>query len=175
MTSTPLSKSRFLIQFVLAQGLVLPLAAADWPQWRGVNRDGHSAERGLLQEWPAAGPKLPCPIGGVVKFGDYFYGSSEPSVMCINFRTGAIQWQERSPNLSWLVADRRLYALAENGEVLLIEPTPQAYRERGRFTPTGRPAQGKDGKVLAHPVLADGRLYLREQNCLWCYDVKAKK
>ena len=35
-----------------------PAFAADWPQWRGPNRDGHSADTGLLKEWPTEGPKL---------------------------------------------------------------------------------------------------------------------
>src|SRR5690348_4814439 len=34
------------------------LSAADWPQWRGPNRDGVSQEKGLLQDWPEDGPKL---------------------------------------------------------------------------------------------------------------------
>jgi outer membrane protein assembly factor BamB len=48
--------------------------AADWPQWRGANRDGISSEKGLLKEWPAEGPKL------LWKVTDIGSGYSTPSV-----------------------------------------------------------------------------------------------
>ncbi len=118
--------------------------------------------------------KLPVGLGGVVKVGDYFYGSSGQSLMCVAFKSGEIKWDERAigPS-SWLAADGRLYLHGENGEVALLEPTPEAYRERGRFTPPNRPANAGPGKAWAYPVVADGRLYIREANSLWCYDVKA--
>lgn len=120
--------------------------------------------------------KLPVGLGGVVKVGDYFYGSSGQTVMCVEFKTGAIKWEERAlgPS-SWLVADGRLYLHGENGDVALIEPTPEVYREHGRFTPPDRPPQQGGSKAWAYPVVADGRLYIRELNSLWCYDVKAAK
>jgi outer membrane protein assembly factor BamB len=64
---------------------------------------------------------------------------------------------------------------AENGEMVLLEATPRAYREAGRFTPQNRPTGGGQAKAWPYPVLANGRLYVRELNCLWCYDVKAAK
>lgn len=51
-------KNRNLRAAVLASGLVFCLAGADWPQWRGPNRDGISQETGLLKKWPENGPKL---------------------------------------------------------------------------------------------------------------------
>ena len=120
--------------------------------------------------------KLPVGLGGVVKVGDYFYGSSGQTVMCVEFKTGTIKWEERAlgPS-SWLVADGRLYLHGENGEVALLEPTPEAYREKGRFTPPDRPPATGGSKAWAYPVVAAGRLYIREWNSLWCYDVKAAK
>jgi outer membrane protein assembly factor BamB len=117
--------------------------------------------------------KLPYGLGGVVKIGDYFYGSSSQSAMCIEFKTGTIKWEERAlgPS-SWLVADNRIYAHAENGDVALIEPSSEAYREKGRFTPPNRPSGGGQSKPWAYPVVANGKLYIRELNSLWCYDVK---
>ena len=55
---------RVLPACLIAVGLALSLstsavsAPADWPQWRGPNRDGHSADTGLLKQWPEGGPKL---------------------------------------------------------------------------------------------------------------------
>lgn len=120
--------------------------------------------------------KLPVGLGGVVKVGDYLYGSGGQSIMCVEFKTGTIKWEERGigPS-SWLVADGRLYLHAEKGEVALLEPTPEKYWERGHFTPPNRPARlNKMEKAWAYPVIADGRLYLRDQNSLWCYDIKTR-
>ena len=118
--------------------------------------------------------KLPYGLGGVVKVGDYFYGSNNEVFMCNEFKTGAIQWEERCV-ASWLAADGRLFFHAENGDVGMVEPSPQAYHEKSRFTPPNRPADPRQSKAWAHPVICDGRLYIRELNCLWCYDVKAAK
>jgi hypothetical protein len=95
--------------------------------------------------------------------------------MCVEFKTGVIKWQERSKSLSCLAADGRLYAHADDGQVVLLEPTPEAYREKGRFMPENRPADHGEFTALAFPVLADGRLYIRELSALWCYDVKEAK
>lgn len=117
--------------------------------------------------------KLPIGLGGVVKVGDYFYGSSSVSAMCADFKTGAVKWEERAIGpCSWLVADGRIYVHAESGEVALLEPNAEAYRERGRFWPASPPTRGQ-AKAWAYPVVAQGRLYIRELNSLWCYDVKA--
>ncbi|MEO6034730.1 MAG: PQQ-binding-like beta-propeller repeat protein [Verrucomicrobiota bacterium] len=122
-----------------------------------------------------SGNKLPIGLGGVVKVGDYFYGSSSQSAMCVEFKTGVIKWEERAIGpCSWLAADGRIYVHAESGVVALIETTPEAYREKGRFSPANPPQRG-EAKAWAYPVIANGRLYIRELNSLWCYDIKAGK
>ncbi len=122
-----------------------------------------------------SGNKLPIGLGGIVKVGDSFYGSSSQSAMCVDFKTGTVKWEERAIGpCSWLVADKRVYLHAESGEVALLEPSAEAYREKGRFSPSNPPARGQ-AKAWAYPVVANGRLYIREQNSLWCYDVKAGK
>jgi outer membrane protein assembly factor BamB len=71
-------------------------------------------------------------------------------------------------------ADGRLYLHGEDGRVALVEATAEAYREKGRFTPPGRPKhpRGAGEKAWAYPVVANGRLYVRDLGVLWCYDVK---
>ena len=55
----------------------------------------------------------------------------------------------------------------------LVEPGPEAYREKGRFAPPDRPAHANPmEKAWAYPVVANGRLYIRDHGMLWCYDVK---
>ena len=122
-----------------------------------------------------SGNKLPIGLGGVVKVGDYFYGSSSQSAMCVEFSTGTVKWEERAIGpCSWLVVDGRIYLHAESGDVALIEPSAEAYREKGRFSPPNPPTRGQ-AKAWAYPVVANGHLYIREQNSLWCYEVKAGK
>ena len=72
------------------------------------------------------------------------------------------------------VRRRRLYFHGENGDVALVEATPEAYREKGRFTPPGQPKRsGARERAWAYPVVANGRLYIRDLGTLWCYDVRA--
>ena len=121
--------------------------------------------------------KLPIGLGGVVKVGDYFYGSSSQSAMCAEFKTGTIKWEERAIGpCAWLVADKRIYVHAESGNVALLEPTAEGYREKGRFTPPGLPVRANQmEKAWSYPVIADGHLYIRDKENLWCYDVLAGK
>ena len=117
--------------------------------------------------------KLPTAIGGAVLVGNYLYGTSAV-LQCVEFTTGNVKWTDRSVGAgSVLFADGKLYLHAESGEVALVDATPDGYRERGRFTPPGEP-ESRAGKAWAYPVVANGRLYIRDTNCLWCYDVKGQ-
>ncbi|HEY2762096.1 MAG TPA: PQQ-binding-like beta-propeller repeat protein [Pirellulales bacterium] len=121
---------------------------------------------------------LPKAIGGVVKVDGYFYGANTQALQCVDFNTGDVKWTDRSigPG-SILYADGQLYLHGENGDVALVDAEPDAYHEKGRFTPPDAPdrsAAGLSMKAWAYPVLANGRLYVRDQNHLWCYDLKAK-
>jgi outer membrane protein assembly factor BamB len=121
--------------------------------------------------------KLPVGLGGVVKVGDYFYGSGGSTMMCVEFKTGAVKWEERSigPG-SLLVADQRIYVHADNGDVAMFEPSGEGYREKGRFTPPGLPSRANPmEKAWTYPVIANSKLYIRDKESLWCYDVKAGK
>jgi len=71
-----------------------------------------------------------------------------------------------------------IYIHDENGDCVLVEATPEDYRERGRFTPPNPPKKKQTGqmseKAFAYPVIANGRLYIRDLESLWVYDIKAK-
>ena len=116
--------------------------------------------------------KLPTAIGGAVLFGEHLYGTGQV-LICADFKTGDVKWTDRSVGAgSILFADGRLYLHGEqSGEVALVEATPQDYKELGRFTPPDQPDHGKS-KAWAYPVVANGRLYVRDQNMMWCYDIK---
>jgi hypothetical protein len=112
--------------------------------------------------------------GGVIKIGDFVYGYSDgKGWTCQDFKTGAARWQEKEKlgKGSLTFADGHFYLRSESKSVTaLIEATPLGYKEHGRFTPPD--LSGKE--TWPHPVVANGRLYLRDQDVLLCYDVMAK-
>jgi outer membrane protein assembly factor BamB len=120
--------------------------------------------------------KLPNQIGGSIKLGDYLYGTTRAAIECVDFKTGDVKWSERGVAAGSLCyADGNLYLHGENGEVALVEASPEGYHERGRFTPPDAPEHGGMQKAWAYPVVANGRLYIRDLEHLWCYDVSAAR
>jgi len=118
--------------------------------------------------------RLPTSIGGAVRVGDYLYGTTTGGMLCVEFATGQVKWQERGIGAgSVCYADGNLYVHGENNQVALVEATPEAYREKGRFTPPDQPDRGKS-QAWAYPVVANGRLYIHDSGSLWCYDVKTQ-
>jgi outer membrane protein assembly factor BamB len=108
--------------------------------------------------------------GGMVLVNGYLYGFSNSALTCIEFNTGKVMWRERSVGKGSITyADGMLYLLGEKQLVGLAEATPNAYVEKGRFPITDH---GRDS--WAHPVVLGGKLYIRNQNELTCYDVKGK-
>jgi hypothetical protein len=88
----------------------------------------------------------------------------------VKFDTGEVAWRDRSVGKGSLVyADGRLYCFSEKGVVGLVEATPTGYVERGRFN-----IQAGDLETWTHPVVAGGRLYLRDQDTIYAYDVRQK-
>ena len=116
--------------------------------------------------------------GGVVLVQDHVYGFSESSRswVCQVFATGEQAWSDKSLGKGAVTyAGGRLYCLAEEkGIVVLAEASPQAWKEHGRFNLEAKSEQRSPrGKIWTHPVIANGRLYLRDQELLSCYDVSA--
>ena len=106
-----------------------------------------------------------------VLIGDYLYGFSSAILTAIKFDTGEIAWRDRSVGKGSLVyADGNLYCFSENGVVGLVEATPAGYKEKGRFR-----IQQDSLPTWTHPVVAGGRLYLRDQDTIYAFDVREKK
>jgi len=136
------------------------------------DRDGVAAE----QVYFARG--LPNNIGGSVLVGDYLYGTAGPDLVAVEFTTGTVKWKAESIGSgSVAYADGLLYLHGENGEVAMVEATPEAYREKGRFTPPAQPKRKRLGpypeKAWTYPAIANGRLYIRDNGTLWAYNIKA--
>ncbi|MEX2175466.1 MAG: PQQ-binding-like beta-propeller repeat protein [Pirellulaceae bacterium] len=117
---------------------------------------------------------LPTAIGGSVLIDGHLYGTNSQALLCIEFATGKIKWSERGIGAASLcAAEGLLYLHGEDGRVALVEASPEAYREKGRFTPPDAPDRGRS-KAWAYPVIAGGKLYVRDRGSLWCYDIQAK-
>ncbi len=117
--------------------------------------------------------------GGIILFNGSLYGATGGNeggaLACLDFETGKVLWDQRATvgrqaKGSLTMAGGRLYYRMENGTVALIEPSAKEYLERGRFEQPDRRSQ----PAWAHPVVANGKLYIRDQDLLFCYDVKAK-
>jgi outer membrane protein assembly factor BamB len=114
--------------------------------------------------------------GGVLVVGDYIYGDTDDQgkPFCAEVKTGKIVWKRKGNDgqgrgsASVTYADGRLYFHYDNGVVALVEASPEGYKETGSFKVE------TDGPAWAHPVVSGGRLYLREGDSLYCYDVRAK-
>jgi outer membrane protein assembly factor BamB len=108
--------------------------------------------------------------GGIVLVGDHLYGFGSGGLICMDLMTGDIAWRNRSVGKGSLCyADGLLYCFGEKNEMAIVEATPKEYIEHGRFetADSGKP-------TWAHPVVANGRMYLRDQDTLIVYDVSGK-
>jgi outer membrane protein assembly factor BamB len=113
--------------------------------------------------------------GGCVLIDGHLYGADggnndRPGLVCIEFLTGKEKWREPGKG-SLSVADGMIYFREESGRMFLIEPNSEKYVEKGKFNQPDRTRNA----AWAHPVIANGKLYLRDQDVLLCYDVKATK
>jgi len=120
---------------------------------------------------------LPNGIGGGVVIGDHIYGTEVgQKLVAAEFITGKVKWQ--ADNFGWgsvASADGHLYLHLTNGDMVLVEATPEAFRPKGKFTPPAQPKHSLSGDfgegAFAYPVIANGRLYIRDLGTLWSYDI----
>ena len=106
-----------------------------------------------------------------VLVGDHLYGFSGGILTAMRFDTGEVAWKDRSVGKGSLVyADGHLYLLSENGVVGLAEATPTGYTEKGRFR-----IPQDSLPTWAHPVVAGGHLFIRDQDTIYAFDLRAKK
>ena len=113
--------------------------------------------------------------GGFVKIGEFLYGHGDPQWICQNFKTGEEVWGTRAFKKGAVTAaEGMLYCLEEDtGTVALVEASPAGWKEISRFTPSpASKIRSESGKRWTHPVISNGKLYLRDQDLIYCYDVK---
>ncbi len=124
-----------------------------------------------------AGDVLQNHHGGMVLVGDYLYGGhgqNKGAPLCIEFLTGKVMWREghgpegTKGSAAVGYADGKLYFRYDNGVMCLVDCTPDKFKEISEFKIPDQAGQPS----WPHPVIVGGRLYLREQTHLFCYDLK---
>jgi outer membrane protein assembly factor BamB len=112
--------------------------------------------------------------GGMILVGDYIYcghGHNNGFPLCVEMKTGKVMWNggrgAGTGSAAILYADGNLYFRYEDGIMALIEATPKEYRLKGKFE-----LASIKGKSWPHPVIAGGKLYVRDQDTLLCYNIK---
>ncbi|HEY6229376.1 MAG TPA: PQQ-binding-like beta-propeller repeat protein, partial [Verrucomicrobiae bacterium] len=111
--------------------------------------------------------------GGVIRIGPNVYGHSDSKGWtCQDIKTGKVLWQDKSFGKGSIAyGDNRFVLRTEKeGMLALIEASPEGYKEHGRFNQPNRSAQ----QAWPHPVISNGKLYIRDEDRLLCYDISAK-
>ena len=113
--------------------------------------------------------------GGIVLVGDHLYGDSDDKGIpfCAELMTGKILWKQRGSgknSATMMAADGHIYIRYSDGTLSLVKADPAEYREVGSFTVPG----SGERPSWAHMVILDGLLYLREDDAILCYDLRAQ-
>ena len=116
--------------------------------------------------------------GGVVLVDGHIYGYSDPSGwVCQNLKTGETIWKEKIKEVGkgavLAVNDRLLLLDERTGLVTVVAASPDGWKEFGRMVIPGRTEmETKDNMIWVHPVVANGKLYIRDHDLLFCFDLK---
>jgi outer membrane protein assembly factor BamB len=118
-------------------------------------------------------PELGNKHGGVVLVGDYLYGDSEDRGIpyCAELMTGEVKWKSRGAgreSASIVAADGHIYIHYADGTMSLAKASPAEFEEVGTFK---LPNSG-DRPGWSHPVVLDGKLYVREGDAILCYNLR---
>ncbi len=135
-----------------------------------IRRDGDNLA--ATQHW--ANDALKISVATTVRIDGYLYGQGpDRNFICVDARTGKLIWSQpgfgEKPLVGYsstLALGRNLLALTDDGQLVLVEATPERYTELGR--------QQVCGKNWSHPALVDGRLYLRDHRQLLAFDLAAR-
>lgn len=113
---------------------------------------------------------MECHHGGYIIHEGYIYGNNSGGWACLDLKTGTRKWNEGGVGKGSLIwADDMLYLFSENGgKAGLATCSPDGMQMKGTFSVQGQ------GPSWAHPVIAGAKLYLRYDDNLYCFDIKAK-
>lgn len=158
---------------IFQDGLIF--ASSAYGAGGGAVRLEKSAGGGIEAEEVYFTPNMQNHHGGMIVVDDALYGANGGNgggfLTCLDFQSGELLWRDRNaPKGSLAMADSRIYLRSEGGKVILIEPSRDGFVDRGSFEQPDR----SSSPAWAHPVVANGKLYIRDQGLLFCYDVSAK-
>lgn len=107
--------------------------------------------------------------GGFVLVDGFLYGANDSVLLCVDWKSGQVRWKDRSVGKGSIsYADGHLYVRGEGGDLALVKASPETYVEKGRFRQPDR----SDKNAWPHPVISNGRLLLRDQDRMLCYDIR---
>jgi outer membrane protein assembly factor BamB len=147
-----------------ATELVVPSLAGPGVEWVAVTPAGDNWHVERLGQTTDLKPEFP----DVVVYQDHVYGFHLNSFCCVDLATGRRCWRAGRYGRGevMLLADQGLLlVVSETGEVVLLSADPTRHEELGRF-------QALDGKTWNHPVIAHGRLYVRNAEEMACYELE---
>ena len=140
-----------------------------------LSRQGDGVD--AVEQYYRAGNDLQNHHGGMVLIGDHLYfghGHNNGFPVCVDLISGDVKWGGKirgagNGSAAVTAVDGHLIFRYQSGEVALVEATPTEYKLEGSFKPVFQ-----ERESWAQPVVCAGKLYLREQNTLMCYDLTAK-
>jgi outer membrane protein assembly factor BamB len=116
--------------------------------------------------------------GGIVLVNDNVFGfKSKAGWVCQDLATGAVKWESRvakETGASVAYADGRLYVYgASTGNCYLVEPSASEWSVKGQLAlPAKSQLNRGKGEIWTHPVIAEGKLFLRDLDLLYAFDIK---
>jgi outer membrane protein assembly factor BamB len=115
---------------------------------------------------------LDCQMQGTVLVDGYIYGTAQSGnrgLVCLDWKTGEAKWNAPATGMAVVVAaDGMLYLYKQDGTVILVEPSPEAYKPVSQFM-----VSAGTNEHWAHPTIANGRLYVRHGDALLVYDIES--
>ncbi len=135
-------------------------------------RDGDGVK--AVEQYYRSGRELQNHHGGMVLVGDHLYfghGHNKGFPVCVEMLSGEKKWEGNSRDIgsgsaAITYADGHIVFRYQSGAVALVEATPSEFRLKGVFKP-----EVQIRESWSHPVICNGKLYLREQNTLMCYEI----
>jgi outer membrane protein assembly factor BamB len=105
-------------------------------------------------------------FSSTIRHGEQFYGFDDAHLTCMDVLSGRVRWKQGGFGKGSLtIADNHLFVLGEYGRLAVAEANPEGYQETASF-------QFSEGKCWTVPVVANGRLYLRDLSRVICYDLR---
>jgi len=108
-------------------------------------------------------------LGSPTRVGEHVFINTTAGLCCLEWQTGKTIWEERLDRCTYTMADDKLFIREQRGKVTLAAADPKEYRPLGSFTP---PRNANALPAWTFPVIANGRLYIRDYDSLACYDVR---